>query len=79
VRQLQGVSFEWKDTDEHRPEGQHIGMIAQNVKKVEPQVVDRKGEYYSMATANLGPLLVEAIKEQQEQIEELRIQIEAGK
>jgi hypothetical protein len=76
VSRLEGVYFEWRDT-ENRPEGSQLGMIAQRVNEVVPEVVERKGEYYSMATANLVPLLVEAIKEQQEQIEELRAELEA--
>jgi hypothetical protein len=74
VSQLEGVYFEWKDT-ESRPPGQQMGLIAQDVKEVAPQVVERKGEYYSIATAGLVPLLIEAIKEQQRQIEELQGQL----
>jgi hypothetical protein len=75
INRLQGVYFRWKDTETH-PEGRRVGMIAQDVEEVVPEVVEKKGEYYSMATASLVPLLIEAIKEQQEQIEALKAQIE---
>ena len=75
VMRLRGVYFEWKDTTNH-PEGRQVGLIAQEVEKVVPEVVDKKGEYYSIATANLVPVLIEAIKEQQKEIEKLRLEIE---
>ncbi len=74
ISRLQGVYFSWKDT-EHHPKGRQVGMIAQDVKEIVPEAVDTKGQYYSMATASLVPLLVEAIKEQQEQIEALKAQL----
>jgi hypothetical protein len=68
VNKLRGVTFTWKnDSSKTR----QMGMIAQEVEPVVPEIVftnpvDRlKGINYSQATA----LLVEAIKEQQNQIE----------
>jgi hypothetical protein len=74
VKNLRGVFYKWKDT-EARGEGQQVGMIAQEVQEVVPEVVQRKGEYYSMANASLVPLLIEAIKEQQKKIEELEARL----
>lgn len=74
IVRLEGVNFEWKDTANH-PGGVQIGLIAQDVDLVVPSVVDKKSEYYSIATANLVPLLIEAIKEQQVEIEALKAQI----
>jgi len=74
VQKLRGIYFSWNDTVT-RPEGRQIGMIAQEVIEVVPEVVQKKGEYYSMATANIVALLVEAIKEQQAEIEELRARL----
>jgi len=75
VMHLRGVYFEWKDTTNH-PKGRQVGLIAKEVEKVLPEVVAKKGEYYSLATSNLVPFLIEAIKEQQKQIEELKLVIE---
>jgi hypothetical protein len=68
VKSIRGVSFTWKD-DQSRTK--QIGMIAQEVESILPEVVftnpvdGLKGINYSQTTA----LLVEAIKEQQQQIE----------
>ncbi len=58
------------------PEGRAIGLIAQEVEKVLPELVSEdkdgfKGIEYSKLTA----VLVEAIKEQQRQIEALSIRV----
>ena len=73
VLKLQGITFNWKDETNHRP-GQNIGFIAQEVKEILPEVVsgggkDEKGNeiYYSIEYATLTPLLVEAIKELNEE------------
>jgi len=66
ILELQGISFNWKTDSEKR----EIGFIAQDVEKIIPEIVakDQDG-YYSIAYGNFAPLLVEAIKEQQEIIE----------
>jgi hypothetical protein len=48
-----------------------IGVIAQEVEKVLPEVVT-DGEYKSVAYGNMVGVLIEAIKEQQKQIDELK-------
>ena len=70
VLKLNGVNFEWidKDTKGH---GKQIGMIAQDVEKQVPEVVFQKDDYYGMNYSPLVAVLVEAIKEQQPQIDEL--------
>ncbi len=80
ITQLQGVTFDW---DKERTVGKklkldeknHIGFIAQEVEKVFPQVVstdDSNSENIkSIAYADIVPVLVEAIKEQQQEIEKL--------
>lgn len=82
VLSLNGVSYEWK-TDEFRdkglPEGRHYGVIAQEIEKVLPEVVNTgpNGEK-AVAYTEIIPVLIEAIKEQQKQIDELK-KIIAGK
>jgi len=58
-------------------EQQHIGLIAQDVIKVFPEIVseetgNNKENYYALDYRMFVPILVEAIKEQQSQIEELK-------
>ena len=48
-----------------------IGVIAQEIEKVLPEVVT-DGEYKSVAYVNIVGVLIEAIKEQQKQIDELK-------
>jgi len=71
ILDLQGVSFTWKDNREPS-----IGLIAQDVEEIFPEAVS--GEEGEKAV-NYGVLvapLIEAIKEQQGQINELQAEIE---
>jgi hypothetical protein len=54
-----------------------FGFLAQEIKEVYPEVVslDSATSYYSVNYVKLIPVLIEAIKEQQVQIEELKKQI----
>lgn len=74
VTALRGTTFLWKD----RPEvGREIGFIAQEIEQVAPSLVHTHPDgLKSVAYAKTVPLLVEAIKEQQQQIEELRGEID---
>ncbi len=54
-----------------------MGLIAQEVKEVVPELVEKKGEYYSLATSNLVPLLIKAIKKQASKIIDLQAQLDA--
>jgi len=71
VYKLRGVSFEWKDTTTH-PRGPQIGLVAQEVKRVLPEVVSKKGKHYSIQYGPMVALLVEAMKEQQQEINTLK-------
>ncbi|HOX85764.1 MAG TPA: tail fiber domain-containing protein [bacterium] len=70
VNRLRGVGFTWKENGK-----QDIGLIAEEVGQVVPEVVDWEEngvDAKSIDYARLVPLLLEAIKEQQEQIEALK-------
>jgi hypothetical protein len=77
---LRGVYFDW---DEAHGGGHDIGMIGEEVGKVLPEIVvyekDGSGYTSGMDYSKLTPLLVEAIKEQQKQIENLKTEIETLK
>jgi hypothetical protein len=80
VGKLRGVRFDWRRPSERTvgktlklPQGEReMGFIAQEVAQVIPEAVEKpKGGgngLYSVKEADLVPLLVEAIKEQQEEI-----------
>jgi hypothetical protein len=75
VQSLRGVAYDWKDSGEH-----DIGLIAEEVGKVLPEIViyeengiDAKALDYS----RLVPVLIEAMKEQQQILDEQGAQIAA--
>ena len=73
VSLLRGVTFDWDNDVEERA----TGVIAQDVEKVLPEAVRDNAEtgFKSVAYGNMVGLLVEAIKEQQTQIDELKDQV----
>jgi hypothetical protein len=82
VKQLRGVYHTWKDT-EHKGTNIQIGLIAQEVEAVVPQVVSTSNPtslhtpesdtagLKGVAYAKLVPLLIETIKELEARIESL--------
>lgn len=85
IGQLQGVRYTFRDdlylpTPEggeeapqkrNFPEGIQMGLIAQEVEKILPEVVKTGDDgYKAIAYQNIVPLLIEGIKDQQKQIEE---------
>ena len=77
LRQLKGVEYEWNDKQDTYPSGSlDSGIIAQDVQKVLPQLVKEKGDgYLGVRHDRLVGLLIEAIKDQQDQIDEMKDQI----
>lgn len=71
---LKGVSYQWKDPK--MGENTEVGLIAQEVEEIFPEVVanDKKGNK-SIAYGKMVAPLIEAIKEQQQQIEALRKEV----
>jgi hypothetical protein len=69
VLRLRGVTFNRIDLDD---KSEKIGVIAQEIQQVLPQVVMEENDRYSVAYGNIVGVLIEAIKEQQKQIEELK-------
>jgi len=73
VKQLNGVTFTRTDANKEDKNKRHTGVIAQDVLKVLPEaVVGSEEDLYSVAYGNMVGLLIEAIKEQQTQIDELK-------
>jgi hypothetical protein len=66
ISRLQPVSFNWKTT--HQPD---IGLIAEEVAKVEPRLTfkNQSGEIEGVNYSQLTAVLINAIKEQQKQID----------
>jgi hypothetical protein len=75
VSALNGVTYVRTDKEDKR---QKIGLIAQEVLEVVPEVVNQNEDgYYSVAYGNMAGLLIEAIKEQQIQIESQKQEIQS--
>jgi len=73
VKSLRGVSFDWKKTGQH-----DIGLVAEDVGRVIPEVVAYEENGVDAKSVDYGRLvavLIEAIKEQQAQIETQEAQI----
>ena len=74
VQSLRGVTWEWNElASDAAKQSPNVGVIAQEVEKVLPQLVhDRENGFKGVDYAKLTGLLIEAIKEQQKQIDELK-------
>jgi hypothetical protein len=71
VKKLRGVSYNKIGESEKK-----VGVIAQEVLEVLPEVVSQDSEgTYSVAYGNITAVLIEAIKQQQLQIDELKAEI----
>ena len=73
VMRLRGVSYDWKADDKH-----DIGLIAEEVGEVIPEVViyEANGvDAKSVDYARLVSVLIEAVKEQQKTIDELKSEV----
>jgi hypothetical protein len=84
VQSLNGVTFDWDNDafeeteDTKKPEftERATGVIAQDVEKVLPEAVrENEDGFKNVAYGNMVGLLIEAIKEQQTQIDELKAEV----
>ena len=81
ITAIRGVTFEWREERQKDfPKGRHIGVIAQEVERVLPELVisDREG-YKSVDYPKLSCVLIEAVKTQQASIQYLKKEIAALK
>lgn len=70
ILQLNGVSYTWKESKE-----KDIGLIAQNVEKVYPELVKTKDDVKQVDYQKLVGPLIEAIREQQKEINALKADV----
>ena len=84
IAQLRGVRFDWTDLyigsrggeDGVYTRKHDVGVIAQEVQKVLPElVVERNDGFLAVRYEKIVALLIEAINDQQKQIEELRADV----
>jgi hypothetical protein len=75
ISKISGNTYDWKEENkiEHGYEGNDVGVIAQEIEAVLPQLVQtRESGYKAVKYDKLVALLIEGIKEQQKQIDELK-------
>ncbi len=79
INKINGVEFDWKKLTEKEKEtihgntGHDVGVIAQEIEEVLPEVVQtRENGYKAVKYEKIVPLLIEAIKELKQEIEELK-------
>lgn len=73
IREIRGVRFNYTQESGLNPEVDHLGVIAQEVERVFPElVIDSKRGYKTMDYVSLSAVLLQAVKEQQEQIDDLK-------
>jgi hypothetical protein len=74
VEQLRGVSYDRKDSGHHE-----IGVVAEEVAEVLPEIVardPRTQEVQGVDYTRLTALLIEAVKQQQNTIQQLKMQVD---
>jgi len=75
LSQISGNTFDWKSGfgEIHSHSGTDVGVIAQEVEKVLPQVVTtRENGYKAVQYEKIIALLIEAVKELQEEVNQLK-------
>ena len=82
IERINGVTFDWKKLTEeekthiHGNKGHDIGVIAQEIEEILPEaVITRDSGYKAVNYEKIIPLLIEAVKDQQRQINELKRKI----
>jgi hypothetical protein len=70
VRQIRGLFYRFKKEPADVP--RHAGVIAQEVQKVLPEAVEKNGDYLGVKYSELIPLMIEALKELDGQVETLK-------
>ncbi|RAJ33498.1 endosialidase-like protein [Pedobacter cryoconitis] len=75
IDQLRGVKFKYKDQHKYAS-GAKIGVIAQELQKIYPEMVTTgKDGFLKVDYTQLTGMLIQAVKEQQKQIDELQIRM----
>jgi hypothetical protein len=77
LNKINGYYFDWKEMPGiHENQGRDIGVIAQEIEKILPEIVTtRDNGYKAVKYEKLVVLLIQAINEQQEQINDLKNKI----
>ena len=72
---INGYEFDWNDKSPGwaRQRGHDVGVVAQEIEKIHPEIVEeRKNGYLGVDYKRLVPLLIQGIKELKQEVEELK-------
>lgn len=73
ITYLKGVHFDWDEEKQSKYKGRDVGVIAQDVEKVLPEIVhENKEGYKEVEYHKIIPLLIECIKDLKKEIDELK-------
>jgi hypothetical protein len=74
IQQIGGYEYDWIPMEGiHENEGHDIGVIAQEIESILPEIVTtRENGYKAVKYDRIVALLIECVKEQQKQIDELK-------
>jgi hypothetical protein len=75
IGEIRGVEFDWNDKSPGwaQERGHDVGVIAQEVQKIIPEIViERKNGYLGVDYKRIVPLLIESIKELKKEVEILK-------
>jgi hypothetical protein len=75
ILKLRGVTHTWKSSEFQEfnwPDKPSYGVIAQEIEPIFPYLIDEKDGYKYVDYAKFVPILIEAIKQQQKEISELK-------
>ena len=73
VKSLTGYTFTWNDKHKQFNGNNDIGVVAQEVEKILPEIVDTRDDgYKAVKYEKMVALLIEAVKDQQTQIDDLK-------
>jgi hypothetical protein len=78
VSKLRPVSFDWNETakSEFKREGHAIGLIAQEVEQVLPEVVGERKGFSTVNYEELVPVLIDCVKDLTDQVKDLTARLE---
>ena len=78
VEKLKPVEFDWNDeaASTFKKDGHEIGLIAQDVEKVFPDLVGSNKDFKTVDYEKLVPVLVDCIKDLSHQVKSLRDKVD---
>ena len=69
IKKINGYTFVWKENEHHSNKGNDVGVIAQEIEEILPEITTtRENGYKAVRYEKLTPFLISCIKEQQTQI-----------